>query len=344
MRIPSFFTGRAMAVFLLVSSMLPGCDTVLHEGEKINGVSYVAGRKPTSKTQVRLVKELHGNYAAIMPFGFVRGEGQPELFYNNERQWFGERADGVRQYVSLLHKEGIAVMIKPQIWIGGGQFTGDLGMSNEAQWKLFEEQYQAFILDHARLSAELNVEIFCIGTELFRFIANRPVFFRELIAKVRAVFPNKITYAANWDRYADIPFWDDLDFIGVDAYFPLSEDRTPSAGVLADSWQEVKNELEALSEKHQKPVLFTEYGYRSIDQAAREPWRSDRIEGKINMTAQQNALQAVFEVFWEEDWFAGGFLWKWFPEHEGAGGIHDNRFTIQNKPAEETVRAYYKKW
>ena len=31
-------------------------------------------------------------------------------------------------------------------------------------------------------------------------------------------------------------------------------------------------------------------------------------------------LQALFEEFWHEDWFAGGFVWKWFHNYDKSGG------------------------
>ncbi|RLD64698.1 MAG: glycoside hydrolase, partial [Bacteroidetes bacterium] len=51
---------------------------------------------------------------------------------------------------------------------------------------------------------------------------------------------------------------------------------------------------------------------------------------------------ALFEEFWKEDWFAGGFLWKWFVNYNEVGGVENNMFTPQNKPVENIIREYYK--
>ncbi len=59
------------------------------------------------------------------------------------------------------------------------------------------------------------------------------------------------------------------------------------------------------------------------------------------MDAQSVALEVLYDEFWQEDWFAGGFLWKWFHNHELAGGENNDRFTPQNKPAESLVRDFY---
>ena len=60
------------------------------------------------------------------------------------------------------------------------------------------------------MAEEEKVDIFCIGTELEKFIEHRPAYWRELIAEVRKVYKGKLTYAANWDEYKRVPFWDAL--------------------------------------------------------------------------------------------------------------------------------------
>ncbi|MBT4679131.1 MAG: glycoside hydrolase, partial [Flavobacterium sp.] len=50
----------------------------------------------------------------------------------------------------------------------------------------------------------------------------------------------------------------------------------------------------------------------------------------------------IHNQFWKEDWFLGGFIWKWFHKHTEVGGENNNRFTPQNKPAEVLLRSLYK--
>ena len=330
-------------VFLLGLSTLCSCATDLQVREKIRGVSYVALRDSIGPDQVQPLIDIHASHASVMPYGFIRDENSTEIIFNTPRQWFGERDSGVRQYVEQLHKRGVAVMVKPHLWIGRGKFTGDMVMNNEADWRALEASYRAYILFFANLSEEVRAEMFCVGTELHSFAILRQEFFRNLIREVRTVYSGKLTYAENWDQFDKIEFWDDLDFIGVDAYFPLSESKTPGVPELRSQWEAHKADLEDCALKFGKPILFAEYGYRSTDFNARTPWDSSRSEGTVNLQAQVNAMRALAEEIWFEDWFAGGFLWKWFPFHDRAGGEQDNQFTIQNKPAEQVVRELYKK-
>ena len=94
--------------------------------EKINGVSFVASREPADLEHIEALRAVHAGYAAVMPFGFIREMGSPEIIFDTERQWFGETRQGARQYIDLLHKNGIRVMLKPQLWIWRGIFTGEL--------------------------------------------------------------------------------------------------------------------------------------------------------------------------------------------------------------------------
>ncbi len=327
---------------LLFLVLLIGLQSCTGQIPKINGVSFVSANTKVTDVHVNPVVNVNANYAAVMPFGFIRNLKHPEVIYNTQRQWFGETSDGAKQYIGELRKKDIKIMLKPQIWVWRGEFTGFIEMDNEEDWKQLETSYSKFILDYALLGEQLNVDILCIGTELERFIANRPTFWHDLIKKIKAIYKGKLTYAANWDEFKRTPFWNELDFIGVDAYFPVSESKTPTFEECMQGLNTHKNTIEGLSLKHDKPILFTEFGYRSVDYAGKEPWKSDRSMNQVNLEAQTNTTKALFETFWKEDWFAGGFVWKWFINHENSGGEENSRFTPQNKPAEEIIKQYYK--
>ncbi|MEM6686630.1 MAG: glycoside hydrolase [Bacteroidota bacterium] len=314
------------------------------QSKKINGVSFVAAPKAADQSHVDPVIKVNANYAAIMPFGFMKKLYATEIVHNTDRQWFGETRKGAKQYSELLQKNNIKIMIKPQIWVWNGEFTGFIKMESEADWKAFEASYESFILEYAELAEELNAEIYCIGTELHEFVAARPEFWKQLITKVKKTYKGKLTYAENWDSFAKVPFLDQLDFIGIDAYFPLSDEKMPSLESLQKGWQPHKHKMTKISDKYGKKVLFTEYGYRSMDYTGKEPWDSSMRGKVLNLKAQEIALQALFNEFWKEDWFAGGFIWKWFIDDEKVGGLQDNQFTPQNKPAEAILRDTYKKY
>ena len=317
------------------------CSAIVPEQPKINGVSYVASRDTISQKHIDPVVSVNANYAAIMPFGFIKNLQSPEIVHNTERQWFGETRAGAKQYIEQLYKNNIKVMVKPQIWIWRGEFTGHLKMKSEEDWNTLEKSYESFILEYAELAQEVDANMFCIGTELNSFVSARPEFWKQLIKKIKAVYKGKLTYAENWDTFANVPFWKELDYIGIDAYFPLSEEETPTLEVLKTGWQPHKENIIAVHKDINKPILFTEYGYRSTNFTAKEPWNSSRELKEVNYEGQTIALQAMYNEFWKEDWFAGGFIWKWFHSHEWVSQRDKSQFSPQNKPAEELVRNQY---
>jgi len=324
--------------------LFSSCSMTTIKPLKVNGVSFVAARDSITDIHIKPVVNINANYAAIMPYGFFRDMDNPKIIYNTDRQWFGESKPGAKQYIEALRNQGIKVMMKPHIWIGRGTFTGHVKMSSKEKWKEFEASYTRFILEFAVLAQETNAEILCIGTELEQFVVNRPEYWNDLIKEIKKVYKGKLTYAANWDEFKRTPFWGQLDYIGVDAYFPVSDSQTPSVEECLEGWMEHKTVINEVSKQFNKPVLFTEFGYRSVDFSGKEPWKSDRYKDPANFNAQNNTTKALFETFWEEDWFAGGFIWKWFHNHEKSGGENDNQFTPQNKPVEAIIKDYYSRY
>lgn len=321
--------------------LLCSCAAKLPPKQKINGVSFVAASHPADSSHVTPVVAVNANYAAVMPFGFIKDLSNPSIRHNTDRQWFGETRAGAAQYIEELRKKNIKVMIKPQIWVWRGEFTGYIEMKNEADWKVLEEEYTEFIMTYATLANEVNAEIFCIGTELEYFIKARPDYWHHLISEIKKIYKGELTYAANWDEFKRTPFWKSLDYIGVDAYFPVSEEKTPTIETSMAGWQKYKALLKKYTDSITRPILFTEYGYRSVDYAGKQPWNSDHTLKGVNLEAQVNTTQALFETFWKEEWFAGGFIWKWFTFHDQIKGEENNQFTPQNKPAEDVVRSFY---
>ena len=119
------------------------------------------------------------------------------------------------------------------------------------------------------------------------------------------------------------------------------KEKTPTVFAIEKAWKPLKSAIKELSLKYHKPILFTEFGYQSKDFTALEPWNHSTTN-TINLAAQNNALEALFNQFWNEKWFAGGFLWKWY-DKENAGGLSDTDYTVQNKPAQKLVTEWYKK-
>lgn len=311
--------------------------------EKIDGLSMVAPPRPFMADPAVEMQQVSADWVALIPYAFTRN-GDTKVIYNSQGQWWGETLEGIEKSIQLCKAADMKIMLKPQVYIPGG-WVGEMDADKEAQWKLWESSYRAYIFRLLNLAIEYEVDLFCIGTEYKIAARKREAFWRALIDEIRAQYNGKLCYSSNWDNYDQIPFWDALDYIGLSAYFPLSEAATPDIENLKKAWMPIKKKLKKLSDKYNKPILFTEYGYLSADHCADKTWlNEDRIHQlPVNELAQANALEAMYASYWNEAWWAGGFLWKWFPNGMGHEGYFDKDYTPQGKMAEKVVREWYMK-
>lgn len=304
---------------------------------EMKGISYVAINSPINNTNISPLVNIGCNWIAQMPFAHGYSNSS-KLEFNQNSLWWGETFEGIKVTTALAKQRGIKTMLKPQIWISGS-YTGAFTLTNENDWLQWENNYQNYILGYAHLADSIGIEMFCIGTELKLIVQNRPIFWNNLIDSIKTFYEGKLIYAANWDDYQLVPFWNKLDYIGIDGYFPLSASITPTVNELVANWQTTITTIDQFRISKNKDVIFTEIGYKSVDACAQEPWNP--TSSNLNLQAQENAYQAFFEAFAKRPWFKGAFFWKWYPKHETSGGAIDKDYTPQNKPAEETIKKHF---
>ena len=103
---------------------------------------------------------------------------------------------------------------------------------------------------------------------------------RRIISEVRKIYQGDLTYAANFDQYHLVAFWDQLDLMGINAYFPLrrkglvpleSDDLVP---LFAARWRSILESISAFQDELgiRRRVLFTELGYVRRANSTIEPW------------------------------------------------------------------------
>ncbi len=243
--------------------------------------------------------------------------------------------DSLRRAVAKAKAAGLKVMLKPHVDLTNyAKWRGDFNPTDRSAWFA---SYTEFISHYARLATETGVDQLSVGTELARLSGDSR--WLGVIQAVRGVFAGPLTYAANFDEYQGVTFWGSLDYIGIDAYFPLSTQPTTDVARLKAAWAPVKTDLAALSARYAKPVIFTEIGYVSQQGATVEPW--NWTVSNVRSDAEQAAgYQAVFETFWNEPWFAGIHWWMW-TDFSGAGEDQAKDYTPHGKPAEAVLRQYW---
>jgi hypothetical protein len=235
------------------------------------------------------------------------------------------------RYLDEVKRRNLKILFYPMFFLDlpGKPWRGNLTGNSEYVHSFFNKAdgYNNFILHYANL-VRGRVDAFIIGSELKKLTTIRSIngefpVVNELInlaKKVKEILgPSvKITYAADWSEYHnDSKGWyhlDDLwsseyiDFIGIDAYFPLTDTATGGikkediekgwvSGEGADYYYDsngVKQELTSSNawknikywwendhyqpdgtktswQPKSKKIWFTEYGFPSVDKAPNQP-------------------------------------------------------------------------
>ncbi len=302
---------------------------------------------------LQILKDTNVEWITLVPFAGQEDYDSPNLRYNRRRGNSPDELERrnqrwVRQMI-LAKDLGFKLFLKPHIWMHDprdGKWRSDIYPSSQENWETWSADYRAFILNYATLAEDANADMFCIGTELTRMTLEKPVFWKDLIKEVKTVYSGQLTYAANWyQEYDHISFWDDLDYIGIQAYFPLTNNKNPALEVLIDAWENKLSGLSKLSHETQRPILFTEIGYKSSANAAIEPWTWIDYGGDDNLEpsdiTQANCYKAVFETVWKQEWFAGMHLWQWRSDGRDRHGNKNIDFTPQGKIAQDVIAEGY---
>lgn len=270
------FAGITLTGILSYNSLSNGSVPLLapYAVVKQKGVCWVGGREVVTQKEIEKLKECGVTWISQTPFGWQEHVDSPSIRFetNSDRMWWGESAKGIAVTTQLADSAGIKVMLKPHLWARGG-WPGDINMKSQTDWNEWFSQYSDFILTYARLAEELKIPILCIGTELHHS-SKQEKSWRELIKKIRLAYRGKLTYAANFhEEFEHVKFWDALDYIGIQGYYPLAKKNDPKLEDMLVMWNAHLKNLEKVHLRFNKPVLFTEIGYRSTSDAAIEPWR-----------------------------------------------------------------------
>ena len=338
---------KSLAVFLLLTSvfLITSFNPVqrIDTQKKQQGVCWVGGREVVTEKEIANLIKCNITWISQTPFAFQRDANASNLHTNfsSDRVWWGESDAGISITTQLAKNAGIKTLLKPHIWVGKS-WPGEIAMKSDTAWQHWFRLYEKFIIHYAELAEKNKIEILCVGTELHKTLREKE--WRSIITNVRKVYKGKLTYAANFNQeYQDVKFWDALDYIGIQAYFSLAKDQNHSLQDLKNGWKDHLQSIEQIQKKFNKPVLFTEIGYRSDVKAAIEPWAwpTESNDVKVSNATQADCYRAFFQSVWNKSWMEGAYFWKWYPH--GSNRNIDLDFTPQGKPAEKVMTENFKK-
>ena len=253
--------------------------------------------------------------------------------------------DDVKREISNAHARHIKVALKPHIWSGdfgiGKDWAGTIRQDTPQEHTSWWASYRAYILAQAVLARDGGADMLVLGTELVLMTKHEDEW-RALIHDVRAFYAGPLTYAGHWQTEAfEIKFWDELDAIGVSAWFPLAAPDDASVEELTAAWAPHRKRLDALAARFLgKPIVFLELGFRSVKGAWRTPWEA--AGGVVDEQAPARAFEATRRALQGASWWRGALLWKSFTDpglaEESGDGVS---YAFEGKPAGTVIRAWF---
>lgn len=249
-------------------------------------------------------------------------------------------------YIRAAKERGFTLQLRPFLGVSEGDDDSvgrwNISPTNTDKWFL---SYGKKILMYAKIAQAENVEVFGIGSEMSS-LSGETDQWQNLIEKVRSVYYGEILYAANWDDFSEgvfktnIGWLENVDTIGVDAYYPLKVGENPSVEELLEAWGDWEGIFERL-DKSDKKIIVAEVGIASTEDHFDEPWKFDFGEdAKADLAAQEKYYEASFRFF--QNKVDGIYWWVIDDGLSPKTSKIDKGFGPLGKPAEDLLRKWYK--
>lgn len=253
----------------------------------------------------------------------------------------------VRGPIDAAHSRGFNVFLRSKILVQSGERSARVTPDDAGAWFT---SYGTILNSVAQFSADAGISMLSIGSSLNSLESpNFAPRWRELIGDVREEYTGRLTYSADFlfdaelgGGFEEVPWWNDLDVVGINATFPLTFDQNALLETLRDNVAAEADLMEDFLSDEQiaQPIIFTDVGYRSINGGAAFVTGEDRGGDRIDLDEQALAYDAVLTEMRSREWWGGAF-WKGWQDDAHAGGAGDAGFTPQHKPAETVLATHY---
>jgi hypothetical protein len=287
--------------------------------------AQAAGLTPVFRLDVRVVQDLQNNDYANTTIGSTWADSQP-ISIAYETQWFNSYTRFAVYYAILARKLNVPLMI-----IGSdlafiatdNTLTGLTKSPRTGPWG------DPGTKCYGRRDCEWRHVINAIHSPSYTLLGSKR-------GTTGGNYSGRLTFAATvrYDptgssnllptpEWSTITWWDALDVIGIDAFFPLTNSLTdPTVAQLTAAWngtlpagqaatvapQDIVSALENLSNQYGKHILFTAAGYESVSGCTGDPG-TDTTGTTEDDAEQQYDMSALITVFSQKTWWLG-VIWS----------------------------------
>ena len=273
-------------------------------GERVNGMTWGWVGEPGTWATDEAASSMAKMLDVGVSWAGIAFAAWQERTFSTEVRFGGEYTvsdDEVRWAIREAKRLGMKVVLKPVVnvsdaWRGHIAFF-DWDVPGEPTWTEWFASYTRFIVHYATIAAEEGAEMFCVGCEMVQS-DKRADEWRELVRRVREVYPGLVTY--NCDKYQEdrVTWWDAVDIISSSGYYPTGQ------------WEAQLDRIAPVLEKFDRPFFFMEVGCPSREGSAALPndWM---LQGAASEREQADYYEEMFSACAGRDWVQGFMLWDW---------------------------------
>lgn len=243
------------------------------------------------------------------------------------------------ELIQYAHQRKLRVILMPIVLLEAPIHSDWRGTIHPDIWEEWWDSYRDMLNHYAAVAEANHVELFAVGSELVSTENQREEWIRT-IRSVRKTFHGQLTYSANWDHYTTIPFWNQLDLMGMNCYYKLGANSKVTVAEINQRWAGIQSSIVTFARKIDKPVIMLEVGWCSREDAASEPWDYTQYTVPLDLDLQKRLYESYFQTWYGKKGFGGFMMWSWAPN---ASGPDDRGYTPEGKPAEKVLRQWLAK-
>ena len=256
------------------------------------------------------------------------------------------------ELIQHAKSKNLRVIVMPVVLLDKPEGTEWRGTLKPPSWAAWFESYRSMLTHFAWVCEQNKVDVLSVGSELVSAEKEKTEWVNTIHA-VREVFHGQLTYSANWDHYTSVPFWDQLDLIGMNSYYTLGNDRNVTVDEIVSRWKDIQRDLLPFQKKVAKPLILLEASWCSMANAAHEPWDYTRTELEADNDLQKKLYEGFFRAWYRQPALGGFVVWEW-PPGDGGKAVRENLtedeynqavkgYTPENKPAQEVLKEWLAK-
>jgi hypothetical protein len=301
---------------------------------------------PYSEALLDELVRMGANAISITPFGRIWSLSSTRVLLDFEQPYQQNRA-AIARMIAQAKARGLRVLLIPHLWVETGGWRGEIDPGSPEGWRAYRSSYRDFVLAWARDAQAFGADAFSVGVECKSFSGRFGAYWTDLIGDVRRAFHGSLTYSANWDEVEGVLFWDQLDWIGVNAFYPLAATPDASQATYVASAEQALAQLGELAAVVDKPIVLVEVGYTTRADAAVEPWLwPDGMQGVVvDEHEQARALAAIAEAAARRDDVLGFFVWRYYANLDDVSQEAAWGFSPHAKQAERVLEGIFgRRW